>query len=129
MNKRVYSRDKIIYTINPAEEEEDLVKRRKKDSYDMFRDFHPSVISPLTPTEQYCRHCDEPVADHHYYTYENYWNTWETVALLRCDRKIMRSYFQVFKMTDAMGNAYDYERLTHSCTIDVYELNEGRKTQ
>ena len=117
MNKRVYDEDS----------DKELTKKFKDTEWEEYVDIHPTVYDFVNPTRQDCRLCGEPLQDHHYYTMEHCWNVTYTASVLRCDRKIMRNYYAKLKIFENPGRYY---RLFLTGTIhDVYELNEGRKTQ
>lgn len=111
------------------DEWERLIKRPKEGQFDHVFDYHPSVLDCFAPTSENCRHCGEDISDHHYYTVEKYWDTMTCISMLRCDRKIYRSYFHKYSITSVEGKMYEYETFLDSHCHDTWELNEGRKTQ
>lgn len=117
MKKRVYE----------ADLDEELTKKYKVTEWDECLDLYPSVCDLFNPTRQNCRYCDEPIQDHHYYSIEKYWDDMQPVSVLRCDRVIIRTYFAHLKIFAQPTDHYRLFLASHK--YDLYEINEGRKTQ
>lgn len=107
----------------------ELIKRPKPGQYTHYLDYHPTVVDIFAPNYQFCRHCEEPISEHHFYTIEKYWDTMTPLSILRCDRKMFRSYFHKYTLTSSDGKAYEYETFLDSYMYDTSDLFEGRKTQ
>lgn len=117
MHKRVYE----------ANIDEELTKKYKVTEWDERLDIFPTVIELFNPTMQDCRHCGEPVQNHHHYSYEKYYDTMDTICVLRCDRVMIRNYFAHLKIFDQPTDHYRLFLASHK--EPLYEINEGRKTQ
>jgi hypothetical protein len=123
MNKR-------CYTHNEEQLLEGLSKRCKKTEWTKYKDHHPSAFDWQNPSNQNCQICEEPLQDHKHHVMERYWDTMIPISFLKCDRKVIRTYYwEIPLIFDETGESYTYDVFIRSTLYDVYELNEGRKTQ
>jgi len=107
--------------------DEELTKKVKENDWEEFMDYHPCAVNEWQAAAQDCRHCGEPMQDHHYYTIEKYWDTMEIISVLRCDRKVNRVYYAKLRIYEQPTKYY--RLMVTSSMYDAKELYEGKWTQ
>lgn len=105
-----------------------MLKKFKDTEWDEFLDVSPSCTDFSWETVQDCRMCNEPIQAHNYFQYysSSIFGNERNVAILKCDRKIIRCYYGHIPMPDWNK---PYSVFLNSHVMDVYEANEGRYTQ
>lgn len=119
MNKRIKTHDDSAFSAGQ-------LSKLTKNDWNHFTQFHPRVYNWLRPTEQYCKCCDEPVEDHWYYETEKSVFDGKMIIDLKCDRKILRTYYYRIRLDDDL-NPYDV--FLSSALMDVADAEHGRYTQ